>query len=227
MENFELNFEKIIENLKEGKNFSFSRWGDGELNCLFGKAGTNCDKHPYDSDLGIKLSNIMMSKQRYCLGIQNLGYKQRKEAIDEITLDMNFNWCNADMLHHASIKGRFTEFIEALKGRDLILVAPERLEKLRTVFPDSLGNFKQIFIPKVNCFNMYSLIRKEIRENCKENVVILYCASMMANVLIDNIFEQHGESLTQIDVGSAFEPYVGHSNRSYHQKIIDNLKEKK
>lgn len=221
-----LDFEKICSKLKNKENFTFSRIAsDGELNCIFQKEGQNCDKHPYHKDMGDKLRSIINTPQRYYLGLQSLAYNQRKDQIDEIATRMNHRWCNADILHHASINGDFEKMMTALEGRDIIFVAPKRLEGLKDVFPEVFGYYKHILIPDVNCWSEYEHVKQSIRRSIhKKDMVILYCASMMTKVLIDNIFEQHLETITQIDCGSVFEPYVGVSNRTYHKNIINRLK---
>ena len=42
----------FLEKFKEDKNFSFVKYGDGELLCMIGAKGENCDFHPYSVKLG-------------------------------------------------------------------------------------------------------------------------------------------------------------------------------
>jgi hypothetical protein len=42
---------------------------------------------------------------------------------------------------------------------------------------------------------------------------------MMAEVLIDDVWRKYGDQVTQIDIGSAFDPLVGEMTRTYHKKL--------
>jgi len=48
----------------------------------------------------------------------------------------------------------------------------------------------------------------------KKGIVYLFAASMAANVMIHNLFEELGESNSLIDVGSLFDIYAGVKSRS-------------
>jgi hypothetical protein len=204
----------IVEKLKLKENFSFSRYGDGEWNCLLGKKGQNCDAHKYFDDLGAELKRILFQSPNYYIGLQNLAYTQQPDLISKITETYNLKWCNSDMLHHMSIKNTIQPFFDALKGRNVLLVAPNRLKKL-----DIWNQF--ISVPEKDCWLSYELIKKEIQLQIKKDIVILYCASMMSNVLIDHF---SSEDITQIDCGSVFEPFIGHANRTYHANKIKQLR---
>ena len=38
--------------LMYGENFTFVKYGDGEIICMIGGTGKNCDDHPYSKKLG-------------------------------------------------------------------------------------------------------------------------------------------------------------------------------
>jgi hypothetical protein len=212
----------MCELTKKGENFSFSRFGDGEWNCIFGVKGQNTDKHPYSPELRDRLLSIVGSDQKYKLGLQRLGYEIHKSSIDSITNKQGYKWCNADTIHRASIKGNLNALFDAMVSREVVLVAPMRFKIISEKW-STFPKFTHVIIPDIDCFSTYEHTRKAIRGLVKKDVIILYCASMMSNVLIDNIYVQHGDSLTQIDLGSVLEPYIGHSNRSYHKNIINKL----
>lgn len=203
-----------IAKINNKENFSFSRFGDGEWNCILQKQGRNCDQHIYYPDMGIRLKSILMKSPNYYVGLQNLAYRLHTDYINQFTEDFNIKWCKSDMLHHDSIKTNLTLFFEAISNRNVLLVAPERLKQLK------IWN-KFISIPDVNCWLNYELIKKEISLALEKDIVVLYCASMMSNILIDDFSK---EEITQIDCGSIFEPYIGFANRTYHKQKIQELK---
>lgn len=208
----ELSFDTIVENLKEGKPFSWSRWGDGEWSCILQtrKGGKNCDGHTYFPELGEALKDILESKPEYYLGLQRLATEQN-EANPEFKRLQNLNtWCDNELLHRASIKGRFNEFLEALEGKKVIIVGNESLRKL----PIKYVHF--VDIPLKDCWMSYHKTLIELRSNTYLDSVILYAASMMTNVLIDDLYDI---DLTQIDCGSVFDPYVNRHTRTYHKNL--------
>ena len=110
--NVKFDFEDLITKIKNKENFSFSRFGDGELNCAFGKSGKNCDGHEYFPDMSVELLKILNRGVDYTIGLQNLGYTIWKNKIDEF---VNLEFCNSDILHKASIKGEFNLLFEVIE----------------------------------------------------------------------------------------------------------------
>ncbi len=208
----EVTFERMCKMLKEGENFKFARYGDGEFNCMFGKQGHNCDAHEYFPDLGTALNDAFYSDPEYMVGIQPLsvqGGLYLRATTDRIGPK---NIYDADVLHSASIDGKMNLFFDAIKDRRVFMVGPRHL------FPF----FKYgITIPSINCWQAYDEILVGLigmLHEEKDNV-ILFCASMMSEVLIDQL--QFSEN-TLIDCGSVFDPYVGVKSRRYHHKLTLN-----
>ena len=110
MENFKINFtyNNLLNNISNSVNFSFSRFGDGEWNCIFNKKGHNCDGHEYFTDLGLELKKIVEGIPEYIVGLQSLGYSIWKDDIDKLT---NINFSDSDILHRASINGVLDLFL--------------------------------------------------------------------------------------------------------------------
>jgi hypothetical protein len=46
---------------------------------------------------------------------------------------------------------------------------------------------------------------------------------MASNVIIAQFAREYGNTITQIDAGSVFDPYCGVQTRRYHHKIIERL----
>lgn len=205
-------FVNMIDNLKMNKAFKFSRFGDGEWNCIFGKQGQNCDGHQYFTDMGESLRRVLLSEPNYILGMQPLTLTTaRAEQVKEFIQGLKINWVNADVLHNASIAGILNQFIRALDGRYIILVGPAHLSEF---FP----NCVHIVIPDKDCWLQYENIRQQIEFHVDgvNNAVVLFAASMMTNVLVDDFADHHH---TFIDIGSVLDPYVGVKSRRYHYKL--------
>ncbi len=212
------NYNMLCKNITDGSNFTFSRWGDGEFAALMGDKGRNTDKHQYFADMGDQLKAILHSNPPYYMGIQPLVMQIRKDDVDKFN---GIDWVEADMLHIASINEQLTSFFAALATRGSVtMVAPDRLRNIK----EFKWN-KFIEVPLVNCWNDADSIYKEIVK-ANPNDVILYCASMMSNVLMDKVYALFGDTITQIDCGSVFEPYIGIANRVYHKKMLTELNKK-
>lgn len=211
----EVTYSNICQMLKDNHAFKFARYGDGEWNCIFNKAGQNCDGHSYFPELGASLRRVVLSEPKYMVGIQPLSLSYaRADQVKEFCRGLNINWVNADVLHSASIDGKLDKFINALSGRYIILVGPLHLSRF-------FANCVHILIPSVNCWTEYEKTRQQIEFHCDgvDNAVVLLAASMMSEVLIDD-FADHPH--TFIDIGSVLDPYCNVFSRTYHYKL--NLK---
>ena len=203
--------DELIDKLIKKEKFSFARYGDGEMNCIFGLEGHNCDGHDYFPDMGKRLELILDSDPTYYLGEAAIARRYWGDEID-ITKAAHpgLSWINADCLHLRSIADTIWPFFDALKKRDVVMVAPEKLRK-HSLFLNAF-----VPIPEQNCWLEYEHIHKEISKYIfNEDVVVVYCASMMANVLIDDF----SPLCTNIDLGSLIDPYMGFMTRSHHAKI--------
>jgi hypothetical protein len=216
--NNDFNFDFIKSALENKKNFSWSRFGDGEFNCILGFHGYNCDWHNYYPDLGAALKNIILSKPEYFLSLQSMAWDQLHAIplFQELIATRN-NWVSHEVLHQLSIDGQIQRFFDVLKTREIVLVGNASLRGLEKFFPTR--DF--IEIPLKNCWLAFGETQARLSTTIRENDVVIYCASMMSNILIDGF--QHWP-ITQMDVGSVFDPYVGRVTRNYHKALIEGLK---
>jgi hypothetical protein len=203
-------YRTVIENLINKKVFKFARYGDGEIYCMKSKQGQNCDNHIYFPDLGSALRQTIQQEPEYMVGIQPLSISHIPEDVNNY-FGHFVKLYNADILHNASIEGHLFKFINALKGRYIILVGPSHLASF---FP----NCVHIVIPSVNCWVQHEAVKHQIEFHTDgiNNAVVLLAASMMSEVLINN-FEHYDH--TFIDIGSVLDPYVGVKSRKYHHKL--------
>lgn len=201
--------DKFIELIEKGEPFSFSRWGDGEWNAVFGKPGQNCDGHQYFPDMGKRLSDILKSSPKYILGLQGLAIRLMPGPINEYTEKYNLKWTNSDVFHHANQNGQIERFWECIRTKHVLIVGPAHLSNIK------LFDFQLYQIPSRNCWLAHDKILNDLKNIIKEDTLVLFCASMMANVLID---ELDGKGIL-IDFGSVLDPHAGVKSRSYHRKM--------
>ena len=200
----------MVENLKSNKVFKFARYGDGEIYCMKGKHGGNCDNHSYFPDLGSALRQSVVEEPEYMVGIQPLSVSHIPEDVNNYFGHFTTLY-NADVLHNASISGRLQDFENALSGRYVVLVGPVNLANL-------FENCVHIVIPELNCWLEFEHIRQQIAFHIEgiNNAVVILCAGMMSEVVID-VFDDYPH--TFIDAGSVFDPYCNVKSRKYHYKL--------
>lgn len=209
-----LTFKQMIIDLNNRRNFTFSRFGDGEFNCILGVNGENTDGHLYYSDLGESLKRVIKSKPSYYMGLQNMVKRIRGDQDEFKELTKGIHWHDADIIHHQSIKYGLDDLFTVLKSREVILVGNPDIQ-----MNGYLSLTEKIDIQKENAWLDYYVTFNEIQKTIEENDVILYCAGMMTEVLMDDLFNIYKNEITQIDIGSAFDPYNGIISRSYHKHL--------
>lgn len=208
---WDVTYHAIIDKLKVNENFAFSRWGDGEWKCILGYKGNNCDGHIYYPSLSKRLSEVIDSHPKYIMGMQPLSVRVMWDNISNKA--NSIEWVNADALHYASINGVLNKFTDAIKNRNIILVCGSYMKGINIFKPNDI-----CLIDSVNCYLNYDATLREVKGKIKDNSVVLFCASMMSNVLIDDLFNLNNKC-TYIDAGSVFDPYVGKISRSYHKTL--------
>lgn len=206
----EQTYERILLMLKENIPFKFARYGDGEINCMDRNLGKNCDDHNYYPDLGKALRETVATEPDYIVGIQPLSVSHLPNSVHNYFCRFK-NLVNADVLHNASIDGNLHKFIDAMRGKYILVVGPPHLAGF-------FGTGVHLVIPKVNCWLNYQDIKQQITFYIEgvNNAIVLLCASMMSEVLISDFADQHH---TFIDCGSVFDPYCNVKSRRYHHKL--------
>lgn len=210
-------FDTICHKLRNGERFSFARFGDGEFNAIYGKKGANCDGHEYFPDMGKRLREILESHPNYMMGLQPLTVTS--DRMKQIAKDFpGIEWVDADSIHNASIDGKMDEFFDAVYDRRCVIVGPQHLMKLNIHVLERAGwlGVNHFPIHDFNCWSYdYELCKNYLKSLNTKDIVILFCASMMSEVLID---EFHQDA-TCIDLGSVLDPYCGVKSRRYHHKL--------
>jgi hypothetical protein len=220
---WELTYEDMCRKLAEKENFSFSRWGDGEWQSVFGVNGRNCDGHPFYADLSLSLASVLLQDQVGHMGMQPKAIRDMGEKIDAwcIVNGCGVEWCDADLLHEASIDDRLDELGVQLLKRKVIFVGPHRLKEIAWKFKAN-----HVKVPLTHAWRYYRQIYGDLQDQIDKDVVVLYSMSMGTNVLINQIAREYGDVVTQISCGSLWEPYAyGGVTRKYHKKIMRRLNE--
>ena len=204
LEPWQQTFERMCTMLKEGINFKFARYGDGEIFCMTGKIGHNCDKHQYFPEMGIAL-NTAIKRANYMVGIQPLSISQKLHERIELP---ECKLYNADVLHNASINKRIFEVFTLIKNH--VIVGPLHSKNFSRAE-------NHIIIPDLNCWEVHNYTCKAIQRKINEgHKIFILCASMTSEVIIDQF---RNEDVTFIDFGSVLDPYCNVKSRTYHQSL--------
>lgn len=216
-----MTYEDMIDKLKRGEQFSFSRWGDGEWNAVLGRTGENCDGHKYFADMGERLKAILESKPGYYTGMQPLAIRLNQEDKEFQRLYQMNEWVDAEIIYKKVLRGHLDELFEALSEYKPTIVGANHVTANLNL-NGKLPSYHNVEVEPKNSWSGYVINRARIYSRIKEGAdVILYCAGMMSNVLIDD-FKDAG--VTQIDIGSAFDPLCGVYSRGAYRKLHEEGK---
>lgn len=178
--------DEYLKKIKNNKNFTFVKRGDGELACMNGEKGANCDNHPYSEELGKALK-------------ESFEFLKDKADIVEWNDQKNYNI----LLHRKDNNlEKVRNFWVTVKEspRRKFFIGPKRLEGVC-----ELLDAKHIEVPLVNAFEYI----KGSDLYPEDNDIFIFSCGMPAKYLIAKTLKQN-PNITCIDAGSAFDPiFVG------------------
>ena len=177
-----------------------------------GWIGTNRDGNEYLPELRNELSKILSYHPEYYLGLQYgvLYNTELRNFVFGVLFDYHLDWVNGDVLHQASEFGYLNLFIDALKGRNVWVIGADYFSSLpykliRTPDSNSYGQnkdtFREIEAIDVTGYNI--------------NPVYLVASAMNSNIIIDKL----PDTVTAIDIGSVFDPYLGRPRARYQHNM--------
>lgn len=211
-------YNEVCNRLEKQEPFTFTRFGDGEWNAIFGKQGVNGDKHRYFRNMGRQLRHIVRKNRgdNYIFSLQPLSNRMMGKRIGRL-VNKNIYWYNSDCFARASIRDNIDRYFNALRTNRLIMVGPKYLKAFK-------GYDEFVSVLSSNCWLRKDKIIDDIKSKLSnEHTVVSVTASMAANVIVDELYKIYGDVHTFIDAGSVYDPYVGVKTRGYHNKILKRL----
>lgn len=222
----------FTQKLKLNKNFSFIKFGDGELLCMLGAKGENCDFHPYSERLSkllqISFSQIFKDSNVYLADWKDNLIDVRDQYIKVNDLKPKFADYDCFLTVADNLKSDdLLNFYRELKitKRKKIFVGPDKLLDLN----DMLKIDDYIQVPSVDAFSKYDEISKYLTKNVDDNNIYILCCSMMSCVLCHDLLKRN-TNITILDIGSGFDPIFSEKTRpkqptmeechSYYKSII-------
>ena len=232
--------EYFTQKIEDNENFTFVKYGDGELLCMLGAKGENCDFHPYSERLSkllqISFATLLSKSQIFLADWKDNLIDARDSFISMYNLKPKF----ADYDCFLSIKDnmktdKLLNFYSLIKNtsRKKIFIGPEKLSGVI----EMLEMDQHIKVPFVNAFSEYDQIKRQLVQTIEDDAIYIYCCSMMSCVLINDLVNLNS-NITNLDVGSGFDAIFSEKSRpkqpskeeahNYYKTILpENLFRKK
>lgn len=229
MKTFDGDFTKFLNMIKSGKHFSLSRWGDGELMILEGKAidirSKGNGEFRYDPNIedyiGVRNKLIVSYTHKddnyfigvacpCCVGQEKYEYMKNKSRQDEEHL----TWAN--IFVNANYERTINELIPELSNHSVTIVVNKNAKI------DNLP-FKPTNVLRVGTdawHDNYDIVQDMIENIVMhgiKNEIFLFAAGPLANILTYALWEYGSKQNTYIDIGSILDPYLKLKlTRGYH-----------
>lgn len=194
--------------------FIFAKFGDGELGCMNGNTGENCDGHPYTPALAVKLRNALHV-------ISGLDNAYIAEWDGEVWGNIRNKYTHPNHLNDIKLvdyqvllsvtehlDSHLQDFYRAIKkastSKGVVFIIPKELNPVVTYIASSPII---INIPKVNAFSVYDDALGMINSKMKDGDILITACGLMAKPLIADAVVSN-PNITCLDFGSAFDPLV-------------------
>ena len=215
----------------------------------------NCDGHHYFKQMNQGLQNALTSEDNITYSKQHKYIFQvlidhtissvinrnptdtysidrltKLKEIIKVNLNMNEGMYNffSHSIYDVNNISSIVNFINILNTKNVILIGPEYLTKLRL-----FNVYKYIFTPMHDCFLEKDRLITEISntmdefDNNNTSCVFLFAASMTTNYIVDKLFTKSLDKHTMIDLGSFWDNFMSKqinpvARRIYNPEFIQN-----
>lgn len=198
--------------------FAFVRYGDGELFCMRGESGKNCDGHLYSPELGKDLvTSLLPYEENYIRAIGHKALETQPDLDDYLlSLGVDYEWHNTDVFLDVSIKGELNQFVKALREKRILYAGPKHLRK----FIQTNFNVEYLTIPATNAYLQIDSILESIVNKIDDFDMFCISGGPPAKVIIYKLwFDYNKKDKIYLDLGSMWDGYVGKHSRSHTRKL--------
>ena len=201
--------EEVADRITKNEQVVFVKYGDGEINCMTGVQGCNCDGDNYTSYLG---SGLVHSLAFY---IQHPEYYVGKwhgaEGIARMQHVLNMlgmgepNWADYHLVMNDNIffqrKGMY-ELLQAIQNtkRKKIIFSNERNLRMKELFRADT----YIIVPERNWFENFPSYYEKVVAELTTDCLVFTSAGQGSKVLIAQLLTAM-PSISCIDFGSSFD----------------------
>lgn len=232
LKTFKNDFNKLLNKLKNGENFSFIRFSDGEMFCLQNKKlqlnqyGTFLDDQligpiytPEDykeflpnehQEFYNKLhESLKYQSENYYVGLSCpccVGIKHFKEMIQMRGCDdAETTWAN--LFVNSNYPLFVQQFIPELKKRGIILICNQNADLSKSQL-NILKDFRIGQNAMINDFNLHKQIGAYIENNNIKNQIFCFAASSLTNITVYELVKKYPENI-YLDIGTTLNPILG------------------
>ena len=193
-----------------GENFTFVKYGDGEIICMIGGTGKNCDDHPYSKKLGSLLERSFVKLLRYYDDVYLADWvdnlvKTRESYVNTNNLNPKFADYECFLTLDENLNdNKLVKFYKLIKNskRKKIFVGPKKLKDVSAM----LNINKFIEVPLINAFSEYDNVLSQLKNyGVDDNNIYILCCSMMSCLICSDLKEIN-KKITLLDIGSGFDP---------------------
>jgi len=208
--------------LKEGKPFSFVRFGNGEWDCIF-QSAKRTRSGSQDLDIQSLRQALLFSlvgaykDPSYYVGLQSQGFLQTCGLYDKIEAWIerevpDLNWYAADVFHRSSREGQLHPLIQQLHRMSVVVVGPNHL--INWWCPS-----RSVRIASRDCWQRVNTIEAEVLKLARPGDVVSFSAGPAAKVLIHRLFPKIGNEVFLLDFGSLWDVFAGMPSRNYQRDM--------
>lgn len=204
-----------VDKLKAREFYSLARYGDGELYCMWGREGSNCDGSDYTIELrqGL-LASLRHRSESFVYGLQHVLPEDRERIEFETSpprVSPAINWHDSEVFGDALVNGELFPLIEQLGKMETCVIGNESHRKVYSL----LLNEQFIEVPPKNAHLHYQRVCDLIYKYAHRHpeTVFLFSAGMASNVIIADLHNFLSRTWL-LDVGHIWDVFVGNPPRS-------------
>jgi hypothetical protein len=236
---FEGDFYKLLEKLKFGENFAFTRFSDGEMFIMqnkslvldnnsaridgqvLGGGFTEEDHKSFDPEKHSFFRDRLMDsythrQKNYFKGLSCrccVGEDNFKYMFD-IAEDTTEHLTWANLWVNGNYPKFIKEFVPVLSNKKCVVICNERADLTNMPF-EVVKDFRVGYNCIVNDYDVIDDIRQWINSNDVEDHVFLLAASSLTNMIVHQLFKENDKN-TFIDIGTTLNKYFNmRLDRSY------------
>ena len=202
--------------IETGVHFAQANYGDGEWGCILGQRTTNSQGEVYCDKLMHSLRDTLTSPSGMWCG-SNPGDKLREEVTQWVEKnEIDAPWVPKETLAAANVNGTIAPLFRTLRGRNVVLVGPRHLSKMPKKV---IGDFRHVVVPDAVAWKVSEKTRLEVMEKLDIDCsTVLFSAGMGTNLMIHELWSKLRGTVTMIDTGAIFDPYVGVLSRKAYKR---------
>lgn len=242
MKTFKGHFKLILDKLKDGEHFAYSRFSDGELRIMQNKKLVLAKNHyqignmksggryededhkHFDPKMHSFYHDKLMEayrfkKDNYFVGLSCrccVGEADFKEMLEmyEGNIDSdNLTWSN--LFLNGNYPDFISKFLPELSDKKVVYIVNENANLSGLPF-NVIKDFRVGPNCIVNDYKQIDDIKVWIDENDVKDHIFLFSASSLSNFMIHQLFE-YNDNNSYIDIGTTLNPYIGmKGRRGYH-----------